>query len=75
MMATIKSILKDPHYHNLRDVFKLAPEKVYLLAGHPKAAIRFAAILHAPIQDVPLFINDPDPDIKRKVESRLKNGL
>jgi hypothetical protein len=34
--------------------------------------VRLAAAIHAPIDDLPLFISDPDSDVRDKVSQRLK---
>ena len=71
-MDTIQSILANSNYLSFRNIFKLPKEEVYKLVHHPQASVRLAAVINAPVEDVPLFISDPDPDVRDKVAIRLK---
>jgi hypothetical protein len=76
----INTVINNPDYgavtidgnQTFRDIFKLPKEEMCKLSSHPKASVRLAAVLHAPLNDLPLFISDPDPDVRNRVSQRLK---
>jgi hypothetical protein len=65
-------VLKDHDFSKYRELYKLPPEELYKLAAHTKPAVRLLAAIIAPEKDLPLFISDPDLDVKNRVQDRLK---
>lgn len=77
-MITIEQIINDPKcfnkVSNIKAFFKLPSERMLELTGHPDRRVRLAAVSHAIIEDVPLFISDLFEKVQDRAAVRLRRG-
>lgn len=69
----MEDIMKITDYSVLKKIRDLPEDQLIHLACHPLPAARYSAVRRAPIEAVPVFINDPDPDVRDVVNHRLKS--
>ena len=75
-MITVEQVLNEPRFFddpsNIKSFFSLPVERMHEFMKHPDKYVRLAAVSHARIEDVPLFISDPYAPIRKMVVNRIK---
>jgi hypothetical protein len=75
-MVTVEQVINDPTFlddpSKVKSFFSLPVERMHEFMRHPNRFVRLAAVTHARIEDVPLFISDPYDLVRKTAASRLK---